>query len=170
MSFLKSTGYDQPWRDNKTEEFGVVNNRMRTDGIHTITKKFQVGEHDLYLKTGWVGAMLVMVDITIGNDSRHGSEDHDLSMTRHGLSRVMIEVACKNASMMLQSGVFSPAEVLGVWSGMEGFPSGYCPQTNTLQRGTLHAAAMIIGENFKRWQDIAITVEGRRRERCCGGK
>ena len=53
--------------------------------------------------------------------------------------------------MLLDNGV--PVEdIIDHWKGRIGYPSGLCPQLQSIVPGPLHATALLIERNIDRWK------------------
>ena len=140
------------------------------DGLPGIVAKMEIGTYDLYLKTIWYEGSVIGIDVTLSrghqksdrNDSVH---EVSLEISRYDLARSWIESECRMASKLLQTGVVEIDVVIDEWLGVEGFPSGYCPQIPasysddenigmTFQRGPLHAVAMLLKNRLPDWTRI----------------
>lgn len=144
-----------------------VDSRLALDGLPGITAKMVIGGNDLYVKTMWFERRIVRIDITLssGNGGMSpDSNDENLDQTRFDLSKAWLEDSCRLASKLLQTGNVSIGTIIESWVGVEGYPQGYCPQLNGIQKGPLHAAAMLIKNRLCDWYDfmdrIATAEEG----------
>ena len=158
--------------DNK--QWNAVEHEFCKKDLPSITAKLEIGQHDLYLKTAWWRGSIVKVDITLsrGREPEDGSSKNpkksakqiSLETTRFDLARSWVESECRLASMLLQSGTVGIGAILDRWSGVEGYPTGYCRQLKavnastgesgpTFQKGPLHAAAMLIGRRLVDWHE-----------------
>jgi hypothetical protein len=127
---------------------------MSVDTKHGFTSKLTIGTHDVYLKTGWHGGRMVHIDMTISRSSGPDAPDsanEKLEQDKFFLARAWVEDSCRMASKLFDRGADAD-EIVSMWMGVEGYPSGYCPQIGGLVRGPLHAAAAHIKKNHERWQ------------------
>jgi len=133
-------------------------------GLPGFITKMVIGVHDLYLKTDWKDGRIVRIDITLSrghdtcDDLPKSERQVNLETTRFDLARSWVESECKMASDMLQSGFGGIGDVINAWVGVEGYPSGFCPQVvdpvsggPTYQKSPLHAAAMLILARLPEW-------------------
>ena len=151
-------------------EWKAINEEMGLDGLPGITSKVEIGQHDIYLKTAWYNGRIVRIDITLsrgrGIDGGMKTEDQvKMETTRFDLARSWVENECRMASNLLQTGYAGVGTILEEWMGVEGYPSGYCPQLPglnpetgdsgpTFQKGPLHAAAMVIKDRMVHWHSL----------------
>jgi len=153
---------------SKLKSWREIDAKLRGDGLPGLNAKIEIGQHDLYLKTAWFDGRIVRIDITL---SRGRGVDDDLpksekmislETTRFDLARSWVENECRMASHLLQTGCAGIGTIVSEWSGVEGYPSGYCPQIRgvnpetgvsgpTYQRGPLHAAAMLLRNRLSDW-------------------
>ena len=151
-------------------EWLAINAEMGVSGLPGITTKIEIGQHDIYLKTAWYNGRVVRIDITLsrgrGIDEGPKSEDQvKMETTRFDLARSWVENECRMASNLLQTGYAGIGTIVEEWKGVEGYPSGFCPQLlgvnpetgetgPTFQKGPLHAAAMVIEERLVKWSKL----------------
>lgn len=135
----------------RSKMFDTGNN----DGADGFTYKLDIGLNSIYVKTAWSNGTLVYIDITVSLGSKCDGipktiEELDLEHQRCSESRSWIEVSCKSATLLLESGA-SIDEIIGQWMGVRGFPNGYCPQLESLVPGPLHAAALLLQKRKDEW-------------------
>lgn len=119
--------------------------RLESIGLPCITSKLQIGACDVYLKTTWSYGKIFRIDITISRGQG------DIDNTAYYLARAWVEDSCRMASELLDMG--APIEkVIRMWKGVEGFPSGACPQVQQLVNGPLHAVAVHIEQRQSAWR------------------
>lgn len=148
-------GIDQSTDITNCKYWRSVNSSMSMGGLPGITAKLVVGGYDIYLKTVWKKGRIVMIDITLSSGGNNiGERNSDsLEQTKFDMSRSWVEDSCRLASYLLQTGHSNIDNVLDSWVGVEGFPHGYCPQLGHLQKGPLHACALLIKKRFVAWKD-----------------
>ena len=137
---------------------GRVDGTVTTDGLAGVTSKLTISDCDLYLKTAWLDGRIVHLDLTI---SRGGRE---LDQSAYYLARSWVEDSCRMASKLLLHGV-SIGEIVSGWRGIEGYPSGYCPQLQGLMKGPLHAVALLIEKRHDEWREKIDLLSRRDAER-----
>jgi len=148
-----------------------IDAELRAGGLPGITAKIEIGQHDLYLKTAWYKGRIVRLDITLSRGREPGDDlpktHHMITLetTRFDLARSWVENECRMASNLLQTGQAGIGTILDEWVGVEGYPSGFCPQLPgvnpetglsgpTYQKGPLHAAAMLIRSRLVAWSEF----------------
>ena len=151
-------------------EWMAINAKIGKEGLPGITSKIEIGQHDIYLKTAWYNGRIVRIDITLSRgrgikDSGPKTEEQvKMETTRFDLARSWVENECRMASHLLQTGHAGMGTIVNEWKGVEGYPSGLCPQLigvnpetgesgPTFQKGPLHAAAMLIEERLVYWTE-----------------
>ena len=123
-----------------------IEGRITTDTLRGMTAKLAVGDCDLYLKTAWFEGRIVRIDLTI---SRGGT---GVAQEAYYLARSWVEDSCRMASKLLERGA-DIEEIIGMWKGVEGYPSGACDQLQQLVKGPLHAIAVLIENRHDTWRD-----------------
>jgi hypothetical protein len=158
-----SLSREKNWRE--------IDAALRGDGLPGITAKMEIGGHDLYLETAWYKGRIVRIDITLSrgkditDDLPKSEQMVSMEITRFDLARSWVENECRMASNLLQTGKAGIDTILSEWSGVSGYPSGFCPQIKgvnpetgevgpTFQRGPLHAAAMLLRARLVEWTEI----------------
>lgn len=141
-----------------------LNRMLEEDVLPGLIVKFQIGAHDLYLKTVWHQGEIVRIDLTLsGRD-----EDESLLKTgrevsaeadRYDLARSSIEALCAMASDMLMTGVVDIDYVIGDWAGREMYPDGVCPQIEAIVKGPIDGAAKLMRARFGAWRKHMLEVE-----------
>jgi len=154
---------EQNWRE--------IDAALRGDGLNGLTAKMEIGQHDLYVKTAWYKGRIVRIDITLSR-GREATDDLpkseqmvSLEITRFDLARSWVENECRMASNLLQTGKAGIGTIISEWTGVSGYPSGFCPQIKgvnpetgdvgpTFQQGPLHAAANLLRARLVDWTAI----------------
>lgn len=117
------------------------------DGLRGRTVKLEIGTGDCYLKVATFEGRLVNVDLTV---SRIGGEDEAalttprmavLECSKRDVTRALLEVACREASDLLQAGVWDAARLVATWRGTRFDPEGGCAQVQGVVASPLDAAA-----------------------------
>lgn len=119
------------------------------------TSKLSVGMHDLYVKVALDGERIIFVDITLGHANGHmpsyiDAISNELATQRLNDSRSMLEVICRQASTLLQSGVWDTWRLISSWRATQFEPSGVCEQLNTIVSSPLDAVARLLEKRTPR--------------------
>lgn len=140
------------------EDGRKIEGRLTADTLRGVTAKLTVGDCDLYLKTAWLDGRIVRIDLTL---SRGGS---GVAQDAYYLARSWVEDSCRMASKLLERGA-DIEEVVAMWKGVEGYPSGACVQLQQLVKGPLHAIAVLIENRHDRWRNQIDVLTRRDAER-----
>jgi hypothetical protein len=149
---------------------------MGMGGMPGFTCKIGIGGQDIYLKVvlhrpshgnppGGSECMLVHVDVTLSSPPR--STDDVLMTHRQARietsktddARAMIELLCRQANVLLQSGIWDWTDLCDAWAGTHFDPCGVCafPGTCSMEgavvRSPLDAVSRVIRERFHDWED-----------------
>ncbi len=152
-------------------------------GLYGFTCKIGVGGQDVYMKVALhqpsrgsgplrPGCMLVHVDVTLSSPPR----SMDDILTTHRQTRIetsktddaraMIELLCRQADVLLQSGVWDWSDLCDAWAGTHFDPCGVCtfPGTCSMEgavvRSPLDAVSRVIRERFHDWEDWMARTSG----------
>jgi hypothetical protein len=155
------------------------------DELPGITAKVNIGDYDLYIKTGWYWmrgdsgkskreVRLVHIDATLsrgrgGNDLPLSPKQNSAEATRYDLARSWLEDACHMASTMLQMGEYTVEDLVSEWAGRRGYPAGYCKAfpEEVNQVSPLHLIANVLRQRHDRWKAYAEAVLEERDEDKC---
>lgn len=147
---------------------------LGSGGLLGFTCKLGIGGQDIYMKValhqpsrgpgpGWPGCALVHVDVTVSSPPR--STDDILATHRQTRietsktddARAMIELLCRQANVLLQSGAWDWEDLCDAWVGTHFDPCGPCcfPETCTMAgavvQSPLDAVARVIRDRFAAW-------------------
>lgn len=138
---------------------------MGTSDILSITTKLEVGSYILILKVGWRSVRPVFVDIkiTVKNGFfRHGELSDVVALRSEHLrsANASMELICRQASLLMESGVWGLKELCEHWRGTQVFYGGAVPSLpyydgciQQVATGTLDAAARLIELRVKGWNE-----------------
>jgi hypothetical protein len=142
------------------------------EGVEAITSKLVIhdGErpHDIYVKTGWWRGYPIWVDVTISRSSNEGMTDSlDLPIAALPLvvnlrrritenTRALVEIVCREATLLLSSRRCSLEELADMWRATEAEPKGKCGQVvddcGDRVHGPLDAAAKLFKLKAAEWE------------------
>jgi hypothetical protein len=133
-----------------------VSNALSSDaGLPGLVSKLDIGVDSIYVKTSWMGGNIVNLDITLSRGSKESTpvtaDSNGLDMQLFDLARCSVEDSCRQASRLLELGA-DIHEIVSMWRGVHGFPSGVCPKLQSVVSGPLHAAAVLIDSRFEDWK------------------
>jgi hypothetical protein len=147
------------WRENLKKKVDAA--MLSPDGIQSLTSKLDIGQNSIYVKTAWLNGRVVHLDITLSRGGRSALdglpksaavvEASVLEATNYDQARSWVEEVCRMASRMLEGGA-DIGDVISEWRGIRGFPSGPCPQLESVVPGPLHAAAILIESRIEDWK------------------
>lgn len=146
--------------------------RFHHDGVESLTHKLTIADgekqHDIYLKVGWWRGRPVWVDLTMARHSEDGNGDtldvHESALVlvvnlRQRIldnTRAFMEVACREASLLLSSRRCRLDDIADLWRVTETEPRGQCVQVQDDLGATVHgpldAAAKLFRIKGKEWE------------------
>lgn len=149
-----------------------IDTALHKDGVQSICNKLVIhdgeGPHDLYVKTGWWRGRPIWVDVTISQSSSEGVTDSlDVPMTALPLvvhlrrritenTRALVEIICRQATLMLSTHRTSLGELADLWRATEAEPKGRCAQViddcGDRVHGPLDAAAKLFKLKAGEWE------------------
>ncbi len=150
-----------------------IDSQLSCEGVESMTAKLTINdgekEHDLYVKVGWYRGRPVWIDVTIARHANEGSYDtinvHDsalpliVSLRRRMLdnTRAFLEIACREASILLSSRRCSLDELASLWRATEADPRGRCEQVSddlgSSVHGPLDAVAKLLRMKEGSWSE-----------------
>jgi len=151
-----------------------IENTLGRDGVEAITHKLVIHDgdkqHDLYIKIGWWHGRPVWVDVTIAQFAKEGVTD-SLVLPVEALSlvvnlrrritentRALIEVICREATLLLSSRRCSLDELADLWRATGAEPKGRCEQVvddlGDRVHGPLDAAAKLFKLKAEEWEKM----------------
>lgn len=138
-------------------------------GISGMTVKIDIGDHDMYVKLGWLDGRIVRIDATVSSLSStiSDSEMDSLEASRYDIVRMWIESECQLASDLLASGVVEVEYLIGWWKARRGYPSGYSYKlkfendSGSIQpmpvAGPFDAIAKLFEQRIESWRSTMLT-------------
>lgn len=159
------------------EQWHIIEKALKEHSISSVSCRMVIesddngrkAEHEMYLKVGWFNGCAATIDITLSRfSSFDGFGDLDAmsaildNVYRASIenSRSFLEVVCRHATAMLQSGVWNLGDVVDVWIATKNMiPCGHCEavktELGTIVTSPLDAAAKLIRKNRERWETQA---------------
>lgn len=141
-----------------------IEDRVNRHGLQSLIVKLVIDdgakEHDLYVKTGWWHGRPVWVDVTVARHSGDMGDTLDVPMAvlpavadlKRRLidnTRSLMEIACRQASLLLSSRRCTLGEVADLWRVTEGEPKGRCPQLADEMGDRVHGPLDAVAKLFK---------------------
>ena len=110
------------------------------DEMPGIVQKLEIGGESIYLKIGFTECRPTWVSLTLGHEVGHEGSNEN---------RTLIEVICKQASVLLETGTWTIDDLADNWIATQNCkPSGICPQINGIAKSPLDAAAKWINQKY----------------------
>jgi len=110
------------------------------DEMPSIVKKLDVGGESIYLKIGFTECRPTWISLTLGHEVNHLGSNED---------RTLLEVICKQASILLTTGTWTIDDLADAWIAVRNCkPFGACPQIKGLAKSPLDAAAKWIKQKY----------------------
>ena len=89
--------------------------------------------YDLYLVTAYYKDQLNYIDIFLSGQHHHNT-------------RALVEVACKQARLLLRHKIWDAQKLVATWGGYAFQPAGLCPQLQGIVKSPLDAVAREIAK------------------------
>lgn len=150
-----------------------IERRFHREGVLSMTSKLTIvdsaeGQHDFYLKLGWWRGRPVWIDLTMARHANEGATDTldvhesalpflvDLRRRLLDNTRAFLEVACREASLLLTARRCKLDDIADLWRVTETEPRGRCLQVKDALgdrvHGPLDAVAKMIKMKGKEWE------------------
>jgi hypothetical protein len=130
------------------------------DGAQSVTSKLDIGKSSIYVHVSWMMGKIVHIDVTLSRGVESALDalpktlaQAELEASNYDLGRSWVEESCRKASRLLELGI-DIYEITDGWKGVNGFPSGVCPQLSCIVPGPLHATASLIERDLGRWRNM----------------
>lgn len=123
------------------------------EGISGATVKLEIGTGCCYLKYGEDDGKLCWVDLTLSSkgdchDALESGKAANVSATKLDNNKSLVEVACRQATVLLQCGQWGVRELVSAWRGTHFDPFGVCPQVMGNVSSPFDAAARYFDSKF----------------------
>ena len=114
--------------DKRSVVDGIVGS---LDGLPGWTVKLDIAGHDVYAKLAFYGERLVYIDVTLSSMGDRGeimttARDATNEATKTDNARAMVELLCRQANTLLQSGSWDEESMIAAWIGTDFEPQGWC--------------------------------------------
>ena len=109
----------------------IINNVLLADHLSGFTDKLVIAGQDIYVKVAFHDGRMVHLDVTLSSMGRGGeimttARDATNEATKTDNARAMIELLCRQANELLESGVWDEAALIESWAGTRFEPCGPC--------------------------------------------
>ncbi|MFA4971202.1 MAG: hypothetical protein WC683_01225 [bacterium] len=148
------------------DQRSAIDAALVLDGLPGFNVKLEIGVQDVYAKVAFYGERLVHLDVTV---SAQGGQDEIMTTARDATNaatktddaRAMVEMLCRQANTLLQSGAWDEEALIEAWLGTRFEPDGWCTfPAYGQERRTLHvsspldAVAKLIQVRLAGWRRI----------------
>lgn len=122
-------------------------------GLPGFNVKFDIGMGSCYLKYGMKDNKVHWIDVVIAgtgdeDDAAHSAQMVEMTNSKLDNNRSLVEVACREATELLQAERWTIKTLISAWRGTKFDPAGICPQVRGIVTSPFDAVAQYFQERM----------------------